>query len=275
MTRIFLLGFLTLALAPVAARAATIDLAFNIQPVVVCEPAIPETCVTPGYDTDLVLATYEQVGIRVTMLPVWTIDTLTMPRTDPAVTGETEASVNGTGALAAFRNYMTGLGTDANTAYIGATGPRLSLFGTPVQGLAWEGNPDLPFALFANNGAYASTLSAYSAAAIARLNAMVIAHEVAHILGAQHDTAPPAGTMTHLMETQAYYPAIGQIPLISDTNMALMRSSALLQPYMPDVATPAPVPLPASFPALAAGLVLLGFLMMTGRGTPRSRTAAA
>lgn len=266
-------GLVLFGLQGTATNAATLTKHLNIQPVLICENAYSGTCTEPELDVGLVDAIYAQIGVRTSVKPFITVTDLDLPRTVPSYLTGAPGSVDGEPANGAFGGYVVNAGLAPNTAYIGAVGPTMTLFGMPAQGVAKIGDDGFPFGLFINNSARTDVASLSEKSRIARLNAQVVAHEVGHMLGGRHDLAPPRGTYTHLLEPRSYYPPEGYVPMISAGNAALMQASSLLDAIggttgsdeMPEIGMAPQVahaPLPAPVLMLLAAI---GWLTIHGR----------
>lgn len=239
-----------LAVVTSSSSAKAVSQGFNLQLVSLCEGAA--TCDPPGIDVGYLQSIYTQIDINVNVLTTIVDNDLILQRDINGLIIPTETNQNGQltgGALFQFTDsFSLGSGPfgpfaiDPNTVYVGFTGD----LAPPTLGVAFVDAPFAPFGIVENT----SVLQG-GGDAVERFTAAVLAHEIGHILGGEHENT---------ISTNLLFPSINQanfndenfVPTFSAANEAAITSSDLL--FLSPVTA---VPLPATLPALLGGLLLI------------------
>ena len=243
-------------LAPlaIAAPAQAVTQGFNLQLVTLCEGAA--TCNAPGVNTDYLQSIYTQLDINVNILSTFIDNDLMLERNLDgkiiASTTDAQGRLIG-GALRQFTDsfdLIPGPGTlfdiAPNTVYMGFTGDLLE----PTLGVAFLDAPFSPFGIVENT----SVLDG-GGDAVERFTTAVLAHEVGHILGGEHEATDSSTNLMRATINRNSFDDANFIPDFSAANAAAITSSDLL--FLSPVSA---VPLPATLPALLGGLLLMAGL---------------
>jgi hypothetical protein len=250
------LSAVVLSLAAVlglAGPAAAASLQFTLQPYATCESASfdPASCTTPDFEVPYFQSIFAQIGIQVNIAPTATLFDVPF-----STTYDDGGEVDGFAFLNDFTNDLGSPPPQANTVYMAWT-PNLA--GSTI-GLAYVDAPAFPYGIVQGPG-----LSQ-------RGEAVVLAHEIGHVLGGRHEWAEDETQLMYPFYNAALYDDPEFLPGFSAANRGEILASPILAPAVTPTppATPAPavVPLPPAAPALAGAMVLLALLR-------RKRTAAA
>ena len=244
-----ILGFVAPLALAAPAHAATQG--FNLQLVTICEGAA--TCAAPGIDIGYLQSIYTQIDIDVNVFSTIVDNDLVLERDGDGKIIPARTDENGQlfgGALQQFTDsfdLVPGPGVlfdiAPNTIYMGITGDLLE----PTLGVAFVDAPTAPFGIVENT----SVLQG-GGGAIERFTTAVLAHEVGHVLGGEHELAVASTNLMRATINQANFNDANFIPDFSAANAAEIASSELLflSPVMP-------VPLPSTLPTLLGGVLLL------------------
>ena len=216
----------------IVANTAQAAYSVNLQPWTMCAgPVVDASCDSPSFDAVYLNDIFAQIDLTVNVLPVQAVtDFPFTPFADNPAEIDAEASV------ITFASFINFIGAGDNTAHFGFT-PDME---NGVLGIAAVGDVDNPIGLVQalDGGTLAESLR----------ETVVLAHELAHVLGGTHDLAPdPLNLLFPFINPSAG--TEGFIPTISAANEAVLLSSALLL---------SDVPIPASGALLLGGAGLLG-----------------
>lgn len=260
MSRHILAALGMLASAAVTAPVQAASQGFNLQLVTLCEGAA--TCSAPGIDIGYLQSIYTQIDINVNVLSTIVDNDLILDRNGdgkiiPATTDSNGQLIGG--ALDQFtESFNVSAGSfpifdiDPNTVYMGFTGDLLE----PTLGVAFVDTSFSPFGIVENT----SVLQGGTGGAIERFTTAVLAHEIGHVLGGEHEAATSSTNLMRATINQSNFNVAGFIPDFSAANAAEITSSALL--FQSPVTA---VPLPATLPALLGGLLLMAGLRFKRR----------
>lgn len=242
------------------APAQAVSQGFNLQLVTLCEGAA--TCSAPGIDEGYLQSIYTQLDININVLSTIIDNDLILERNGDGKIIPATTSSNGQltgGALKQFTySFDVSAGSfpifdiDPNTIYMGFTGDLLE----PTLGIAFVDTSFSPFGIVENT----SVLQGGSGGAIERFTTAVLAHEIGHVLGGEHEAATSSTNLMRATINQGNFNTASFIPDFSAANAAEIISSALL--FASPVTT---VPLPATLPALLGGLLLMAGFRWRGR----------
>lgn len=251
-TPLAFLGFIAALLLGAPAHAASQG--FNLQLVTLCEGAA--TCDAPGIDVGFLQSIYTQIDINVNVLSTIVDNDLILQRNGDGLIIPAETNSSGQltgGALFQFTDSFSQIpgsfgpfAIDPNTIYMGFTGD----LAPPTLGVAFVDAPGAPFGIVENT----SSLQG-GGDAVERFTTAVLAHEIGHVLGGEHELAVAATDLMRATISQANFNDANFVPTFSAANANAITSSDLL--FLSPVT---PVPLPAMLPALLGGLLLLAGL---------------
>ena len=247
-------GFLALLQA---GTAHAIPQSFDLQPVTICETGHPETCLSPGFDASYLQSIYAQLDISVNVLPTSEITTLALLR-DGSGDIDPIGPAND-GAVFQFRSELIA-STDPNTIYMGYTG---ELIGNTL-GVAFVDAPFSPFGVVENFFAIdddAGLIAPGDEAQTERMATAVLAHEIGHVLGGEHENTVSGNLMFPTISFSSFASA-AFIPSFSVANAAEIIASPIL-------AAVSAVPVQGGLPAL---MLCFGMLALLRR---RRRTSSA
>lgn len=223
------LSCLTAAPADAAAISATVTL----QTWTLCPgSSVDARCAAPDIDAGYLDRIYAQIGVRVILAPAATLFGFAFPVDDA---GDVRANMT----LSLFRSALDGAGALVpGVAHAGFT-PAMS---GAIAGLSFEGIASSPVSVIESQSG--NTLR----------ETVILAHELAHVLGASHAAATSAMNLVYAqLSSQAGDPDF--MPVISEANAAAILSSPLLVATSDQGAlAAAEVPVPASAPMLAGSL---------------------
>ncbi|WOI53872.1 VPLPA-CTERM sorting domain-containing protein [Parvularcula sp. LCG005] len=232
----------TLTLFTTMGIASAATYSVKLQPITICEPAVPESCVLPTFDVDYLNAIFGVIGIFVDVQPSYQIT---------AVTPTREAGTNNVRpveTLTDYTDFQDAMGFDPNTIYIGFTDSMIDT----ILGLAYVNDPDdtypAPYGLVENLAALAilagDAVTPAQQGQVTRFITAVLAHEMGHVLSAIH----PEGDNSSLM---AEY--ISATPFADPSFVAMFSPFSAEQILRSNLLEPVVVPLPAALPLFAAG----------------------
>ncbi|MEP4198788.1 MAG: hypothetical protein ABJL99_24445 [Aliishimia sp.] len=237
-----------------AAPAQAATQSFNLQLVSLCEGAA--VCEEPGVDFGYLQSIYSQIDVVVNVLSTVIDNTLILERDSSGNIIPSQTNVNGQligGALLQFTQSFVQTSAagsffdiDANTIYMGITGDLLS----PTLGVAFVDAPVVPFGIVENTAALIG-----GSAAAERFTTAVLAHEIGHVLGGEHEDAVLVTDLLQASVNQSFFTNETYLPTFSTVNANQIIDSDLL--FLTPVQA---VPLPASFPVLFGGFALLAGL---------------
>ena len=245
----FVLGLFAALLLCAPAQAATQG--FNLQLVTLCEGAA--TCDAPGIDVDYLQSIYTQIDIEVNVLSTIVDNDLILQRNGDGLIISAEANSSGQltgGALLQFTESFSlvpgsfgPFNIDPNTIYMGITGD----LAPPTLGVAFVDAPGAPFGIVEN-----TTVLDGGGDAVERFTTAVLAHEIGHVLGGEHELATEATNLMRATINRANFNDANFVPDFADANANAITSSDLL--FLSPVTA---IPLPATLPALLGGLLVL------------------
>lgn len=255
MTR-FLSALAALILSAVPALAVTVQYEVDVAQFRLCPGStVDSSCFFHDIDEDYVNQIYAQAGIFVNFTGIGTITNFAFDYDS----GEADATT----ALPDFGNTIYALsgGTlPQNTAYLAYTPDLYAMNGTTrnssVVGLAYLDAPSAPFGIVQASGFSQQVTS------------IIFAHELAHILGGDHELAQQTTDLLWPSINANTAGADGYLPTISAANVLAMQDSSLLRM--------AAVPVLPALPLLVTGLGALGLLRRRpGAGRAPARPEAA
>lgn len=245
-------GFLSSLAVVTQAEAAS--QAFNLQLVSLCEGAA--LCDPPGIDVGYLQSIYTQIDINVNVLSTIVDNDLILQRNDDSLIIPTETNSSGQltgGALFQFTESFSLIpgsfgpfAIDPNTVYMGFTGD----LAPPTLGVAFVDAPTAPFGIVENT----SVLEG-GGDAVERFTTAVLAHEIGHVLGGEHELATSNTNLMRATINRANFNDANFVPDFSEANAAEITASELL--FLSPVTA---IPLPATLPALLGGLFLIAGL---------------
>lgn len=217
--------------APGEARAAYM---LNLQPWAMCAGSVVDaSCDFPSFDSAYLNEIYAQIDVTVNVLPLQAVTDF--PFTPYAAN---PAEIDAEDSVTTFAGFIAFVGAGPNTAHFGFA-PDME---DGVLGIAAVGDLANPIGLVQalDGGTLAESLR----------ETVILAHELAHVLGGTHALAPdPLNLLYPFINPSAG--TEGFMPSISAANAEVMLASGLL------LETAVPIPAPGAL--LLAGLGALAW----------------
>ena len=245
-------GFLSSLALVAPAQAASQG--FNLQLVSLCEGVA--LCDPPGIDVGYLQSIYTQIDVQVNVLSTIIDNDLILERDGGGKIIPTLTDGDGRLIGGALRQFTDSFDTnpgpgvsydiDPNTIYMGITGDLLE----PTLGVAFVDAPTAPFGIVQNT----SVLDG-GGDAVTRFTTAVLAHEIGHVLGGEHEAATSSTNLMRATINRANFNDANFIPDFSSANATEITASELL--FLSPVTA---VPLPATLPALLGGILLMAGL---------------